>query len=388
MYLRTLRVCRAGDLRLLRHGTKARIAGCVIARQRPGTAHGFIFLSIEDETGIANAIVDPELYERHRSLVTYSKFLLVEGAVQNVDQGDSYSRKTHRGVECILTPVPTFNSIIANLLGRVSSVIKTHMLVVSLLLSAQCVMSECKLEGPNAVDTAKVFRLRETCSFILFPNESAFFQLSDYVPDIKVILDAERPTGEAPSNLIASVQMLNADGSAMNADQLHMNVIGTHSRSVIAFSFPKARRVGFKVMNEAHRNKLQLTVIRKSDTDFLPLFGRITPGSIEVSQAWDEVLAPNQDSYRMITLPRGAYKVIFDAATARGENTNVQVSVHLLQGDGSGSDSIINMNSIGTSDRASNGFSVKENSNWVLRVVSQNGEHPYRVRVRVVPSED
>jgi error-prone DNA polymerase len=84
--LRTMRVVRAGDLPLLRHGVKARIAGCVIARQRPGTAHGFIFLSIEDETGIANAIVDPELYERYRSLVTYAKFLLIEGALQNVDK--------------------------------------------------------------------------------------------------------------------------------------------------------------------------------------------------------------------------------------------------------------------------------------------------------------
>ena len=83
--LRAMRVSRARDLIKLRHGVKARIAGCVIARQRPGTAHGFIFLSIEDETGIANAIIDPDLYERFRSLVIYAKFLLVEGALQNVD---------------------------------------------------------------------------------------------------------------------------------------------------------------------------------------------------------------------------------------------------------------------------------------------------------------
>jgi len=84
--LRSMNVCRADDLRMLRHGVKARIAGCVIARQRPGTAHGFIFLSIEDETGISNAIIDPELYERNRSLVTYARFLLVEGTLQNVDK--------------------------------------------------------------------------------------------------------------------------------------------------------------------------------------------------------------------------------------------------------------------------------------------------------------
>lgn len=83
--LRTLQVLRAGDLKIIRHGTKARIAGQVIARQRPGTAHGFIFLSLEDETGIANAIVDPELYEVNRNLVTYAKFLLIDGTLQNID---------------------------------------------------------------------------------------------------------------------------------------------------------------------------------------------------------------------------------------------------------------------------------------------------------------
>jgi error-prone DNA polymerase len=62
-----------------------RVAGCVIARQRPGTAKGFIFISMEDETGIANVIVTPDLYDRDRLVVTRSKFLLAEGPVQNQD---------------------------------------------------------------------------------------------------------------------------------------------------------------------------------------------------------------------------------------------------------------------------------------------------------------
>jgi error-prone DNA polymerase len=86
LQLRQENVFRAGDLKLLRHGVKARIAGQVIARQRPGTAHGFIFLSLEDETGIANAIIDPDLYEANRNLITYAKFLLIEGTLQNVDR--------------------------------------------------------------------------------------------------------------------------------------------------------------------------------------------------------------------------------------------------------------------------------------------------------------
>jgi error-prone DNA polymerase len=66
-------------------GCFVRAAGCVIARQRPGTAKGFIFISMEDETGIANVIVTPDLYEKDRAVVTRSKFLLVEGRLQNQD---------------------------------------------------------------------------------------------------------------------------------------------------------------------------------------------------------------------------------------------------------------------------------------------------------------
>ncbi len=51
-----------------------RIAGCVIARQRPGTAKGFVFLSLEDETGIANVIITPNQFERNRVIVTRVAF--------------------------------------------------------------------------------------------------------------------------------------------------------------------------------------------------------------------------------------------------------------------------------------------------------------------------
>jgi len=83
--LRRRNVLSAEELRTRKDGDLVRTAGCVIARQRPGTAKGFIFLSMEDETGIANVIVTPDLYDRDRLLVTRSKFLLVEGPLQNQD---------------------------------------------------------------------------------------------------------------------------------------------------------------------------------------------------------------------------------------------------------------------------------------------------------------
>jgi error-prone DNA polymerase len=78
-------VLSSAELKKCRDGEYVRTAGCVIARQRPGTAKGFIFISMEDETGIANVIVTPKLYEQDRLVVTRSKFLLVEGTLQNQD---------------------------------------------------------------------------------------------------------------------------------------------------------------------------------------------------------------------------------------------------------------------------------------------------------------
>jgi error-prone DNA polymerase len=76
-------VWRAIDLVHARHGATVQIAGNVICRQRPGTAKGFVFISLEDETGVSNAIVHPNLFERFRLLITEEAFLLIEGEVQN-----------------------------------------------------------------------------------------------------------------------------------------------------------------------------------------------------------------------------------------------------------------------------------------------------------------
>jgi error-prone DNA polymerase len=62
------------------------IGGLVITRQRPGTAKGFVFLTIEDETGIVNVIVRPDIYERYRRTIRSAQCLIVEGVLQK-EQG-------------------------------------------------------------------------------------------------------------------------------------------------------------------------------------------------------------------------------------------------------------------------------------------------------------
>ena len=80
-----MNVARAADLKNMRNGVSVKVAGWVIVRQRPGTAKGFVFLSLEDETGIANVIVRPQLFEKYRLELVNYPFLLIEGALQHQD---------------------------------------------------------------------------------------------------------------------------------------------------------------------------------------------------------------------------------------------------------------------------------------------------------------
>ena len=84
-WLNAMGIRRASDLRDIPNGKRLRIGGCVIVRQRPGTAKGFVFLSLEDETGVANAIITPDLFHRNRLLLASEKFLAIEGILQNQD---------------------------------------------------------------------------------------------------------------------------------------------------------------------------------------------------------------------------------------------------------------------------------------------------------------
>jgi error-prone DNA polymerase len=91
-------VLAAVDLKRAKRGNTVRVAGCVICRQRPGTANGFLFLSLEDETGIANAIVEPDLFDANREALVTAPYLLIEGVLQN--QQGAISIKL-RGVEAL-----------------------------------------------------------------------------------------------------------------------------------------------------------------------------------------------------------------------------------------------------------------------------------------------
>jgi error-prone DNA polymerase len=94
----------ARELEDCRGERQVRVAGRVISRQRPGTAKGFVFLSLEDETGIANIIVAPDVFEQNRLIVTRSRFLLIEGKLQNQDGVIHVKAERIEPLLCALNP--------------------------------------------------------------------------------------------------------------------------------------------------------------------------------------------------------------------------------------------------------------------------------------------
>jgi error-prone DNA polymerase len=83
--LRRMGIHSAVEVKSLADGVQAVIAGCVITRQRPGTAKGLIFMTLEDESGTARVIVKPDFYEKNRMAVLYERFVQIAGTIQNRD---------------------------------------------------------------------------------------------------------------------------------------------------------------------------------------------------------------------------------------------------------------------------------------------------------------
>ena len=81
--LRVAGILSAAVAKSQRNGEKVRVAGAVITRQRPGTAKGFVFLSLEDETGIVNVIVSPDLFDRQKEACVTAPYVCIKGTVQN-----------------------------------------------------------------------------------------------------------------------------------------------------------------------------------------------------------------------------------------------------------------------------------------------------------------
>jgi error-prone DNA polymerase len=105
--LNKLGACRAIDMPARRNGSLINVAGWVIVRQRPGTAKGFVFLTLEDETGVANIILTPQTFDKYRLVIVDHPFLLISGKLQNQDNVFSVKAKSVRALSFKVAAAPS-----------------------------------------------------------------------------------------------------------------------------------------------------------------------------------------------------------------------------------------------------------------------------------------
>src|SRR3546814_7690585 len=84
-------VIRNADLPGMRDGGSVTIAGLVLVRQRPGSAKGVIFMTLEDETGVANAIVWKKVFDKYRSVVMTARLAKIHGRLQSQSRSEEHT---------------------------------------------------------------------------------------------------------------------------------------------------------------------------------------------------------------------------------------------------------------------------------------------------------
>ena len=122
-------VVRAVDLPKQCNDRRVKMAGLVIVRQRPGTGKGFCFLTLEDETGIGNVVITPDMFQRHRSIIHTAPLLLVEGPLQHVDGVIHVRARTFRALALPRHPIAQTGSgyrMRVTTDGEVPSLPKSH----------------------------------------------------------------------------------------------------------------------------------------------------------------------------------------------------------------------------------------------------------------------
>jgi error-prone DNA polymerase len=84
--LQSQRILSSREINALPNGRWVKVAGLVLIRQRPGTASGIVFITLEDETGIVNLIVRPEIYEKYRPAARHAALLQCDGYIERQGQ--------------------------------------------------------------------------------------------------------------------------------------------------------------------------------------------------------------------------------------------------------------------------------------------------------------
>lgn len=250
----------------------------------------------------------------------------------------------------------------------------------SLVLGAQ-------VEAQTTVDTPMPLELGITSKVTLDQNESAYFKAALPADDIRVILDtAVAATDDNDHNLISSLSVLDKDGGVVQSNAIGFNQIDVCWRKVAYFTLKKPATMGFKLTNSNAKAYFWITVSKKSDLRFVPLYGNIVPTPIVVGSGKTALLAHGENVFYTAALPKGEYKAIAELANVRAQPLNISGYLAFLDGDGGSQETLIGFNEIDVTFRKTGGFTVKKDSTFVFRVHNTSSASMNSL-VKIAPAE-
>ncbi|MDS4031860.1 MAG: VWA domain-containing protein [Candidatus Contendobacter sp.] len=237
--------------------------------------------------------------------------------------------------------------------------------------------TEAPIQG---IDNPFPIQLGMTSKIVLDQNERGYFKISLPADTFKVILDTYQFDGK-DGNLQSSLSLLDQDGVSKKDNIIHFNEIDTGYRRIYRFSSEAPTEVGFKLANENRRAIFWLTVLKESDSNILPFFGKTIPMEMAEGAAKSGALDTNASAYYITPLKKGDYKVLVDFTNAAGKSTNLQGYLAILDADGGNQKELVKMNEIDVSYRKSGLFSNSGDQAIILRIVNKSSPIKYSIKV-------
>jgi hypothetical protein len=236
---------------------------------------------------------------------------------------------------------------------------------------------------PRGLDNPEPLELGDTYKTSLYENEEHHLKISLPAGRFKLILDSRRVDGKN-SNIQGRLSILNSDGVVIKADAIFLNSVSFGHRKVYPLTQRTPATLILKLANMGYKQKYWLTVLKESDSTFIPFFSEITPKPMNIDRPVSGTLDKDASVYYSVRLARGDYNATLDFALTSNEKSNVIGYLFTFDGDGGNQEQVILINAVNKSFRKSGVFSVRAESKVIFKI--QNEGNPADYKLTIEPS--
>lgn len=238
------------------------------------------------------------------------------------------------------------------------------------------------LPGLGTVDKPQPIDLGVTYQFTLEDLDVAYLGVPP-VTGVLIVLDMRSRTGES-TNLQSDLSVLDRDGAVLITRAIHFNEIDRGYRRVGIFPVKVRAPLGLKLNNGGKPMVYSLTLFGTARIPFVPLFGRVTPKAMVVSESAAGALDAGEEVFYRIPLKKGNYRAILDFANTPRDQTNIIGYLAVLDAAGGDQTQVLRLNEVDVAFRKTGAMVIKREGPAILRIQT---EKAVRYTVRIVPDQ-